>query len=66
MGLYELISNAIYNRRLYEEGKAKKNEVRLTTIGWRPDPINKEDGYVRAPDGEYYRVIRSDNKKKRR
>jgi hypothetical protein len=62
--------DARHNHNLYKTGKANRNEVRLTTVGWRPDPINGQDGYnhdpngpSRNPNGEYYRVIRS---KKRR
>jgi hypothetical protein len=57
--------DARHNHELYKSGRANRNEVRSTTVGWRPDPINKEDGYIYDPNGpsgnpngEYYRVIR--------
>ena len=65
MSLFDEIGYALYNRRLYREGRANKQEIRYTTIGWRPDPVNTEDGYLQdraiTPSGEpeYYRVIRN-------
>ena len=57
--------NARHNHELYKSGKANTNEVRSTTVGWRRDPINGEDGYTEDPtppshnsNGEYYTVIR--------
>jgi hypothetical protein len=65
MNLWEMIEIARYNRRLYQTGKANRDEIHLTTVGWRPDPINKEDGYTKDPcppshnpNGEYYRIVR--------
>lgn len=43
-------------------------EIRSVTIGWRPDPINKNDGFTevqgptRSGNREYYRVIRNGKK----
>ena len=60
--------DAQYNHELYKSGRANKNEVRSTTVGWRPDPIGKQDGYTqdesfstpsRNENGEYYIVTRS-------
>jgi hypothetical protein len=49
MGIFDLISDALHNRKLYKDGIANKSEVRLTTVGWRPDPINREDGFTPDP-----------------
>jgi len=71
MGIFDFLRNATHNAELYRTGRANWNEVRLTTVGWRPDPINKEDGYTESSEqpsgnhnGEYYRVIRYKNGKK--
>ena len=58
MGLRDLISDILHNRNLYKSGKANRNEVRSTTVGWRPDPINGEDGYTGDPGNE--RVVGKD------
>lgn len=78
-GLFSFIGrlfseDARHNHNLYKSGKADKNEVRQTTIGWRPDPTNKEDGFTPDPGNsrwiegkgydttsgnkEYYKVVR--------
>jgi hypothetical protein len=61
----ELFSEtARHNAELYRSGRANRKEVRHTTVGWRRDPHNGEDGYTEdeglTPSGnrEYYRVIR--------
>lgn len=58
-------SDARHNAELYRSGKANRNEVRSTTVGWRRDPHNQEDGQTHDPNGpsgnpngEYYTVIR--------
>lgn len=65
MGLRDLIDDAVHNAKLYRSGRANKDEVRVTTVGWRPDPINEEDGCEKDqdapsgnPNGEYYKVVR--------
>jgi hypothetical protein len=70
MSILDFFRDIAHNRRLYKSGLANKDEVRLTTVGWRPDPWNKEDGYTqdpnppsRNPNGEYYRVIRTKKRK---
>lgn len=70
MWLIDLLQNRAHNRKLYRDGLANKDEVRLTTIGWRPDPINQRDGmtdgfYDNTPsmNVEFYKVIRSNKKK---
>lgn len=35
-----------------------KRKRQHTTIGWRPDPINKEDGFTDNGDGSYSRQIK--------
>jgi hypothetical protein len=52
MGLFDLISDALHNRKLYKDGIANKSEVRYTTVGWRPDPINREDGFTSDPGND--------------
>jgi hypothetical protein len=49
MGLFDFISDALHNRNLYRSGRANRSEVRHTTVGWRPDPINREDGFTPDP-----------------
>jgi len=65
MSISDIIAAAIHNAKLYRSGQANRDEIRLTTVGWRPDPINKEDGYTEDPcppshnlNGEYYQVTR--------
>lgn len=58
MGLFSWIGclfsgTARYNRDLYRTGRANKNEVRQTVIGWRPDYQNGDDGFV--PDSGNFR-----------
>ena len=63
--------DARHNAELERKGLVNPREVRSTTVGWRPDPHNQEDGYTeatgRTPSGkpEYYKVIRSDPRKRR-
>jgi hypothetical protein len=52
-----------YNRELYKSGRANRDEHRMTTIGWRRDPIHGNDGQTydsNSPSGEdeYFRVVR--------
>ena len=58
--LKELLENAAYNRKLYRDGKANKNEVRLTTIGWRASEEQIETDGKKSPSGEYeyHQIIR--------
>lgn len=66
--LINMFNDASYNRELYRSGKANKNEIRHTAIGWQPDesfipdPGNKNtDGKkYDTPSGnkEFYKVVR--------
>jgi hypothetical protein len=64
MNIFNIFKDRKHNKQLYKDGKANKNEVRLTTIGWRQDPIDEQDGQTEdccnTPSGqpEYYKVIR--------
>jgi hypothetical protein len=55
MNLFELIDAAKHNRNLYKSGKANRDEVRSTTVGWRPDPIHGEDGMTPDPGNDCIR-----------
>ena len=46
MSIISIIKDAIYNAELYKTGRADRSEIRLTTVGWRRDPINREDGCI--------------------
>ena len=70
--LGELFSeDARHNAELYRSGRANRKEVRSTTVGWRRDPHNEEDGFTEdkssTPSGnrEYYKVTREDKSKRR-
>lgn len=49
MGLRDFIDNVRHNRELYRSGRANRNIVQNTTVGWRPDPWNEDDGFVPDP-----------------
>jgi hypothetical protein len=52
MGLKDLLKNIKHNRDLRRSGQEDPTEVRSTTVGWRPDPINKGDGFTPDPGNE--------------
>lgn len=69
--LSETLEDRKHNKELEKKGLINKDEIRLTTVGWRPDPIHKQDGYTADPGNrengkhktpskneEYYKVIR--------
>lgn len=77
MGLFDAIINLLsdrkHNRELYKSGRADRNEVRQTAVGWQPDNSYTPDpgndrkyidsnGVERwdTPSGnkEYYKVVR--------
>jgi len=60
MGILDIFKNAQYNRNLYRSGAANRGEVRLTTIGWRLDPINGEDGQTPDPGNNRIRCDGND------
>lgn len=49
MSIFDLIEAARHNRKLYKSGKADRDTVVVTTIGYRPDPIHEEDGFTPDP-----------------
>lgn len=55
MGLKDLINNIKHNRNLRKSGQEDPTEVRYTTVGWRPDPINREDGFTPDPGNDRVR-----------
>ena len=67
MFILEAIQNGDYNRKLKRMGVVDESEIVETTIGWRRDPINKEDGQtpVRGGNGEqeFQTIIRRGSKK---
>lgn len=56
MSIFDTIRNARYNRNLYKSGAANFDEVRSTTVGWRRDPINGEDGQTPDPGNDCMRL----------
>ena len=60
MSIWDVFRNAQYNRNLYKTGQANKNEVRSTTVGWREDPINGEDGQTPDPGNSRIRCDGND------
>jgi hypothetical protein len=46
--------NAAIERQWVKDGRP----ILGTTIGYRPDPFNKQDGYRDNGDGSYSRLIR--------
>lgn len=52
MGIFDFIGDALHSRKLYKTGKANKNEVRSTTVGWRPNPIHEQDGFTPDPGND--------------
>jgi hypothetical protein len=55
MSIFDFIRDARYNRNLYKSGAADRSEVRSTTVGWRPDPINGQDGMTPDPGNDCIR-----------
>ena len=54
--------NAAIERKWRENGRP----IVSTTIGWRPDPWYKEDGYKDNGDGSYSKLIRGGTKEYRK
>lgn len=51
----EFISDVKHNRAIDKKWKEDGCPTVYTTIGWRPDPIYKEDGFKEnPPDGREY------------
>lgn len=70
----DLLSNARHNRKIDREWKENGEPIVETTVGWRPDPVNKNDGFRQdSPDGlnragdghTYSRLIRGGTKEYR-
>jgi hypothetical protein len=62
----EMIEDIKHNRELYRSGKANKDEVRSTTVGWRHDPGQVKTDPKDSPSGnpEYHTVVRSKKSKR--
>lgn len=50
--LRNVVEDGKYNRDLYASGAADRGEVRQTAVGWRPDPIHKQDGMTPDPGND--------------
>lgn len=61
----DLMENSRYNREIDRKWKQDGKPIVGTTIGWRPDPINKADGVRDNHDGSYSRLIRGGTKEYR-
>lgn len=54
-GLGELLANRKHNRSIDKKWREDGRPILSTTIGWRRDPNNKEDGYRKdPPNGQDY------------
>lgn len=53
----DLFENAAHNRAIDEEWEKNGRPIVEKTIGWRPDPWNKNDGMKNNGDGSYSRLI---------
>ncbi len=61
----DLLDDARHNRDIDREWKKNGRPIVEKTIGWRPDPWNKNDGMKNNHDGSYSRLIRGGTDKYR-
>ena len=52
-----IFENAAHNREIDRQWEANGRPIIEKTVGWRPDPINKNDGFKRNGDGSYSRLV---------
>lgn len=61
----DLFENARHNRAIDKEWRDNGCPVVGTTVGWRPDPFGKNDGYKNNGDGSYSTLLRGGTKEYR-
>lgn len=63
--LYEFIEIRKHNASIERKWVKNGRPIVSTTIGWRRDPWNREDGYKDNGDGSYSRLLRGGTKEYR-
>jgi hypothetical protein len=58
MNIFELIAIRRHNAAIEKKWREDGRPIVSTTMGWRRDPWNKQDGYKDNGDGSYSKLIR--------